>query len=77
VPPHFGVVCRERSTNHKLLIANDIPHRDERAWMSPSKKLLTLITPPCYSAASLLTKPASNPTELASPSHGKGRVCSK
>jgi hypothetical protein len=60
VPPHFGVVCRERSTNHKLLIANDIPHRDERAWMSPSKKLLTLITPPCYSAASLLTKPASN-----------------
>src|SRR6476619_1487584 len=52
--------CLSSPTHHKLFVANDIPHPQLAARMSPSKKLLTLITPPCYSAASLLTKPASN-----------------
>jgi hypothetical protein len=58
VPPRF--FCRTRLTHHKSFVANNIPHPGPLTPMSLSKKLLTLITSPCYSAASLLTKPASN-----------------
>src|SRR5215831_3323174 len=48
-PDTSQIVCRQQH-----------PTPGSTNLTSPLKKLLTLITPPCYSAASLLTKPASN-----------------